>query len=160
MILCSREFRNSESFGFALRFLRVWPILASLALGDTKNVLISNAVRPVGLVVAIILVVKGGGGTHVAGGLIIGELLGLFSAVARLAQLSDVPVLGKVTPIALSVGILFGVLTCMAAGVFPSGGWCLIGITSVVVVFAVVLIALASPSLSSLLRKQLGRVAR
>lgn len=95
--------------GFALRFLRGWPVSISLARGDSKNVLIANVVRLSGLAAALIVLAAGGDLVQVAAAMALGEVIALGAAILRMrrvyAQSSARSVLAAV--LALGVAIMW-----------------------------------------------------
>ena len=74
------------ALAFGLRFLRVWPIATAISLGDTRNLMISNLARSVGIVLAVILLEMGLGVTGAAMATAGGEGLATVVAFARLRK--------------------------------------------------------------------------
>ncbi|PCJ70535.1 MAG: hypothetical protein COA62_08130 [Rhodobiaceae bacterium] len=69
--------------GLGVRFIRGWPIVASLARGDTKNVLIVNLVRILGVVAGFVAIKMGAGIVGLAASLALGELFSFVAGIVR-----------------------------------------------------------------------------
>lgn len=70
--------------GQAAALVRVWPNIGALALGETKNLIVSNIPRAVGVVLALIAVHLGFGLLGIAISFAIGEVASLVSALWHL----------------------------------------------------------------------------
>ncbi|MEO0392647.1 MAG: oligosaccharide flippase family protein [Pseudomonadota bacterium] len=81
------------ALGYGFKLLKAWPVATSLALGDTRNVLIGNVVRPLGLIAAALVLHQGGDMIEAAAALVIGEVIALVVSIWRLAMVSKLPVL-------------------------------------------------------------------
>jgi len=70
----------------ALWILQIWPTIGALALGDSLSLMIVNIVRFSGILLATILVVRGGGMIAVASAIAMGEFVGACTAYFRFSR--------------------------------------------------------------------------
>lgn len=80
------------AYAGGVRFLRTWTIVTAMAIGDTKNVLIVNCVRPIGIVLGYFLLEAGYDFVAVAIAICAAEILSLAVSFLRLRLQSDLPV--------------------------------------------------------------------
>lgn len=80
------------SLGVGIRFLRLSPTLASLSVGDTKNLMFVNITRMSGLIIAFFALKMGGGLVHVAIAMAIGEIISTVVGYIRLNYIVKVPI--------------------------------------------------------------------
>jgi O-antigen/teichoic acid export membrane protein len=80
------------SLGMALRYIRGWPVVASLARGDSKNILVVNVVRISGVAAGYVAIENGWGLVGMVMGLVLGETLAYFAGVVRQNLKSNMPV--------------------------------------------------------------------
>lgn len=100
------------AFGAALRVLRGGPVIISLAVGDTKNLMLSNIVRGIGIVLAALALSFGGSLTIVAAAMCAGEFAAYLTAAVRSRKLfesSSVPGLGPLAllTVPFSIALVF-----------------------------------------------------
>lgn len=74
------------AFGAALRLLQGAPTTASLAAGDSRNLMLSNMARTTGILAAVLVLKLGGGLVAVAAAMCLGEFLGWVAALLRLKR--------------------------------------------------------------------------
>ena len=98
------------AIGAAAGVLRGAPAIAALALGDTKNLLYANVVRPLGLAAALVAVHLGHGIVAVATAIALGELLATVYAVVRLSRAFDVPLLRGLLYVGGAIACCLGAL--------------------------------------------------
>ena len=78
------------AFGAALRLVRSGPVVASLAVGDTKNLMLTSIARSVGILAAALALFAGGGLVGVAAGMCLGEFAACAVAMIRLRRVTKV----------------------------------------------------------------------
>jgi O-antigen/teichoic acid export membrane protein len=92
---------------WALRLIRVAPTLAAMALGDTRNAMISNAVRTLALPCVLLTAATGGSLARIAICGFVGELMALAVCVGRLQQKHRIPAKPFLKPVAVfTVGMI------------------------------------------------------
>src|SRR5690606_26472024 len=70
--------------------VRSGPVIASLAVGDTKNLMLTSIARSVGILVAALAILAGGGLVAVAAGMCLGEFAACGVALIRLRRVTRV----------------------------------------------------------------------
>jgi len=73
----------------ALWILQIWPTVGALALGDSLSLMIVNIVRFSGILLATILVMRGGGMIAVASAIAVGEFVGACTAYFRFSRRAE-----------------------------------------------------------------------
>jgi O-antigen/teichoic acid export membrane protein len=101
---------------WALRIIRVAPTVAAMALGDTKNAMVSNIARTGALVGALMVAASGRGLLWITLCGFLGELLALATSVWRLERHHAVPATVCLKPLAIVV------LSMTMAGLASLGG--------------------------------------
>jgi len=76
------------ALAMGLRFFRVWPIVTAMSFGDTRNLMVSNLVRGLGVFGAYFLIISGAGLVGVAAAAAIAEGLATFVAFFRLRRVA------------------------------------------------------------------------
>jgi len=107
---------------WALRTLRVSPTVAAMALGDTRNAMISNIARTVALAGVLLTAATGGGLIWIAVSGCVGELLALSVCVTRLRWVHGIPVKTFLRPLAVC-GAGMAVAGTVAVTIIPRLGW-------------------------------------
>jgi O-antigen/teichoic acid export membrane protein len=74
-----------------IRFVRLWPNTAALGMGRSGLVLVNNIARMVGLPVALVAAMRGGGVDGIVLGLILGELAALAMGISMVNSASGQP---------------------------------------------------------------------
>jgi O-antigen/teichoic acid export membrane protein len=136
--------------GHALRVMRAAPTVAAMALGDTRNLMISNVVRCLGLFLAVACAWGGMGLSTVAACGLVGETLAFFAAGLRLSVHHRVSFGTSLRPAAFAV-LIIGVSVILSTEQFMEGHWgrqiwAAIGLT----ITALVAAGLMSPELRKL----------
>lgn len=75
------------ALGTGLRYLRVWPIVTAMSLGDTRNLMLSNMARATGVGFVVILIWLGYGVSGAAAGAALAEGLATLISFWRLHKL-------------------------------------------------------------------------
>lgn len=99
------------SLAAALRYMRCRMNNAAFAVGDSKNLMLSNMVRISGLLLAVVAVYQGLGVVVVAMAMAFGEAAGLVVATLRLKITAKLPVKSASTTTALVIISLLGVIS-------------------------------------------------
>jgi O-antigen/teichoic acid export membrane protein len=116
---------------FGIRLVRVAPTLAAIALGDTRNSMLSNLVRTIALAGVITTAAMNGRLCWIAASGCGGELAALLTCVWRLNRLHRVPLDSLVKPLGVSaVGISVG---AVLAFVLRSSGVVFAAVAAIVV---------------------------
>lgn len=120
VLLFGSDYRGSLSMmawlalGTGLRYLRVWPIVTAMSLGDTRNLMLSNMARAIGVVFVIILIGFGYGISGAAAGAALAEGLATLISFWRLRKLPS----DNLVPGRKYLGfVLVGFAIVIAAGV-------------------------------------------
>jgi O-antigen/teichoic acid export membrane protein len=139
---------------WALRMVRAAPTVAAMALGDTRNAMISNIARTVALAGVLLAAATGGGLVWIAVSGFVGELLALGVCVGRLQREHGVSARPFLRPVAISaIGMVLAAI--MAVSVTPHLGWFLsFCVAAGLMLLQFLIMLLAFPSL----RKQLGQM--
>ena len=98
---------------WAVRIIRVAPTLAAMALGDSKNAMVSNAARTISLVGMLIAAAMGGGLAWIAIAGLCGEILALLSSLWRLSARDSISPTDCVAP--LGIAMLGAAISAFAA---------------------------------------------
>jgi len=137
---------------WGLRMIRVTPTLAAMALGDTRNAMVSNIVRTTAVVGIVIGVVFGAGLQWIAACGFFGELMALGTCVFRLKREHGIQASRSVKPLlpcAVGAGLASGL---SAAGVSTTGPIAAIFVSVALVAAVTSAMLLAFPTLRSQLR--------
>jgi O-antigen/teichoic acid export membrane protein len=139
-----------------MRMLRGWPSGTALALGDARIVLIGNAIRPVGLLLAWVAAELGFSATAVALAMALGEAAALAATVWRLDARCAVASTAGVAP----VGVLLAAAAVAAAVGDAASPAAQAGIAVGITAAAAAVIAATSPGLHMLAGMALRRGGR
>lgn len=150
------------SLGLGLRYVRGWPVVASLARGDSKNILAVNVVRIAGVAAGYVAINQGAGIVGMAAGLVLGEVLAYVSGVMRQNRKSQMPLwtgtgLFAVFFICCSVPVLFAgqiVELGLSLSILAAAVWTTLS------TLAVLLVSRESRTISLMLLNRLGRRQR
>jgi len=123
---------------WAVRIIRVTPTLASMAKGDTRNMMISNVVRSLALVCVLVFVALGYSLVWVAVSGFVGELLATIASVLRLRRFHQVPLKLSLTPAAVSLSGM-GIAALVTLSGLSQTGWFVALAASSVIIAMVVL---------------------
>ena len=112
---------------WALRIVRTAPILAAMALGDSKNAMISNVARTLSLIAMVVAAATGAALPWIAISGLFGEILALAASLSRLYRRNAIPPSDCAAP--LGIAVLGAVGSSFAApalgGLGASVGACL-----------------------------------
>ena len=137
---------------WALRIVRVAPTLAAMALGDTRNSMVSNIARSVALLGVVSVAATGGGLSSIAVCGFAGEVLALAVCVGRLQREHGVAAWPFLKPLALSgLGMVLAGLAA-ASGVARLGWVISFFVAGALILVQVSTTLFASPGLRSDLR--------
>lgn len=100
----------------ALRLLRAWPSGAAMALGDTRAILLGNALRPFGLLAAALAAWLGQGAAGVAAGMALGELAATLALGWRLRARHGLDPRQGGRPCAIAAAATLAAFVAAAAG--------------------------------------------
>lgn len=106
---------------WALRLVRMAPTVAAMALGDTRNAMISNIVRTTALVGIIVVAATGHGLAWIAVCGFVGELMALAVCVGRLGRQHGVPPAIFMRPFTICAGGVLAAAITVWAGIARLG---------------------------------------
>jgi len=134
------------SLAACLRYMRARMNSAAFAAGDAKNLMISNMVRIVGLLLAVVLVRQGGDAVAVAMAMAFGEAAGLVVSIWRLKATANLPRTSAMQTTCITLAALLAALSLMIA-VPDLGLLARLGLSALLPLIAVILSVLLSPAL-------------
>jgi hypothetical protein len=100
----------------AIRYLRSVPAIAAMAVGDTKNQMLSNAARVTGLPFALVAAVLGARLETIAGCAIVGEVTALAASLHMMKKTRGISARAAWKPVVFLVG------SVAVAGMLQIGG--------------------------------------
>jgi O-antigen/teichoic acid export membrane protein len=142
---------------WAMRIIRVAPTLAAMALGDTKNALISNVARVLSIIGMLVAAATGAGLQWIAISGLCGEILALLASVWRLSRRAAIPASDCLAPLGIAAlgAALSSVATLeLGSGLVANIGSCIASVALVIVSMLLVFQSLRVRVSSVLFRRQ------